>query len=100
MYVIACGIVAGLAAAVALLGFTPMMEALAAGERRKAFAQWTRTLLLVLLPVVLMCAPIGSSIYDAMQADAGKPIAFHNGRITVVMALVGSSAVVLIAAAR
>ncbi|MBA4953740.1 hypothetical protein H2O03_32915 [Pseudomonas aeruginosa] len=100
MYVIACGIVAGLAAAVALLGFTPMMEALAAGERRKAFAQWARTMLLVLLPVVLMCAPIGSSIYDAVQADAGKPIAFHNGRITVVMALFGSLAVVLIAAAR
>ncbi|MGS5901614.1 hypothetical protein AB2P79_06440 [Escherichia coli] len=100
MYVIACGIVAGMAGAVALFGFAPMMEALAAGESRKAFAQWTRIMFLVLLPVLLMCAPIGSSIYDAMQWEAGKPLAIHNGRITVIMALVGSLAVVLIAAAR
>ncbi|HGY1948833.1 TPA: hypothetical protein ACNVO8_004308 [Escherichia coli] len=100
MYVLACAVVCGIAAAQALFRMSAIFEALAAGERRASFKMWASTGGLVLLPALLMAAPVFTSFYDAARMAAGDPIAVSSGRVSVAIGLVGGLAVVTLAIGR
>ena len=100
MYVLACAIVCGIAAAQALFNMPAIIEALAAGDRRASLRKWAATGGLVLLPALLMAAPVFASFYDAARMAAGSSIPVSSGRVSVAMGLVGGVAVVALAIGR
>ncbi|ECZ2944977.1 hypothetical protein F7T25_15970 [Salmonella enterica] len=100
MYVIACAIVCGIAAAQALFSMPAIYEALAAGNRRASFKMWVSTGGLVLLPALLMAAPVFTSFYDAVRMAGGDSIAVSSGRTSVAIGLVGALAVVALTIGR
>ncbi len=97
MYLIISAIVSTLATFQMLKGVLSMHNALAAGDfpavRRTAHV----VIGLVMLPALLMIAPVVSSFYDVIQFETGKGVSSTTGRTTVWLALVGSILIVGIA---